>query len=635
MPESDQISRKRMRFSSYSASEILVTSKSQYQRHRSGRIEPTGDGLRFNHSSSVTGKITPKVLRSYPRVTIKDLRLRRVFTPSSIWEFKTKEQSENHLCDSNIGEEGTKVDAGALGNEHAKDFLKTTPRDSDSGPICEDMNRSVVKGSGTNVCHKPVLRPCSRAKIFKNPGSFSYKRLLPYLMQAADGTPSGQCSKPEQNPPNVNLPCNEENGEVAEVPKEEASELIKAKCQLPEPTKDVSQSVDGLISKYFGSGNTSPLKKVEPTKAVAQSVDGVINKHSAVGGSTSPLNKVIASSPIKKSACSRRKLFKTPGSVNYRRMLPYLKDIQEDNPCVPETANHPDHKNNTEENTPLPMLVSENEGAEDMVTSNAAREPDTCSNKDKELVPCEAVSIPPERSDTDKEQETHVKHVIPDTEKNLGTLHDALGSEVQFSSPITGSGDSSEVALSALNNIFVENLAGEEIIKTDAKSNAEQVEANGSDLTAELLDPCAVSGTPTSISPSKGILKRSIRGCRGICSCLNCSSFRLNAERAFEFSRNQLQDTEVMVLDLVGEISHLREMLEKYSSADHNESYKLQAAKRASEAAELAKSRLYQMNNDLQVHCRIPNEQRARVKFAHYIHEKTILEASQSTQLDP
>ncbi|KAJ0235748.1 Uncharacterized protein HA466_0263340 [Hirschfeldia incana] len=627
MTEAFLISRKRMRFSSSSASEILATSKSEHQRHRSSRIEPTGDGLRFNQSPSVTGKITPKVLRTYPRVTIKDLRLRRVFTPSSIWEFKTKE--DKYPCDSNIGEEGTKVDAAGLENEHANDFLKTTPRDSDSGPICEEINGSVVR----SVCHKPVLRQCSRAKIFKNPGSFSYKRLLPYLMQAADGT----ASKPEQNLPNVN----EENVEVAQVPMEEASEVMKAECQLPEPTKDVAQSVDGLISKYFVSGNTSsPLKKVEPTKAVAQSVDGVINKHSAVGGNTSPLKKVIASSPNKKYAYSRRKLFKTPGSVNYRRMLPYLKDIQEDNPCVPETVHHPDNKKNTEENTPPSMLVPENEGTEDMVTSDVAREPDTFSKEEKELVPCGAVSASPEGSDTDKELETQVKHVIPDTENILGTPQNALGSEVhQFSPPIAGSGDSSEAVLSALNNIFAENLAaGEEIMKTDAKDSAEKLEANGSDLTAELLDPCAVSGTPTSISPSKGILKRNIRGCRGICSCLNCSSFRLNAERAFEFSRNQLQDTEVMVLDLVGEISHLREMLEKYSSADHNESYKIQAgeaAKRANEAADLAKSRLYQMNDDLQVHCRIPNEQRAKVKFAHYVHEKTIVEVSQSTQLDP
>lgn len=245
---------------------------------------------------------------------------------------------------------------------------------------------------------------------------------------------------------------------------------------------------------------------------------------------------------------------------------------------MPETFNHPEHKKNTEENTPSSMLVSENEGTEDMVTSDVAREPDTCSNEDKELVPCEAVSVSQEESGTDKEQETQVKHVIPDTEKNLDTPHNALGSEVQFSSPITGSGDSTEVSLSALNNICVQDLAGEEIMKTNSENREEQVEANGSDSTAELLDPSPVSGTPTSISPSKGILKRSIRGCRGICSCLNCSSFRLNAERAFEFSRNQLQDTEVMVLDLVGEISHLREMLEKYSSADHSESNKIQVS---------------------------------------------------------
>lgn len=237
-----------------------------------------------------------------------------------------------------------------------------------------------------------------------------------------------------------------------------------------------------------------------------------------------------------------------------------------------ETVNHLDHNKDTEGNTPSPMLVSENEGAEDMVTENVTRELDTDKDKDKELVPCEAVSESPERSDTDKEQETQVKHVIPDTEKNLGTPQNALGSEVQFSSPIAGSGDSSEVAL---NNPFVQNLAGEETMKTDAKNREEQVEANSSDLTAELLDPSAVSGTPTSISPSKGILKRNVRGCRGICSCLNCSSFRLNAERAFEFSRNQLQDTEVMVLDLLREISLLKESLEKQSSADHNESYKI------------------------------------------------------------
>lgn len=31
--------------------------------------------------------------------------------------------------------------------------------------------------------------------------------------------------------------------------------------------------------------------------------------------------------------CSLRKVFKTPGSVSYRRLLPYLMDISKENSC--------------------------------------------------------------------------------------------------------------------------------------------------------------------------------------------------------------------------------------------------------------------------------------------------------------
>ncbi|VVA98541.1 unnamed protein product [Arabis nemorensis] len=653
MAETNQMTRKRMRFSSSSASEILTTGKSLNQRDRSGRIAAavshTGNLFKVKQSPSFIGKIESKIIRTYPRVTIKDLRLRRVFSPTSIptdWEFKTKvEQIEEYPCasrSSNFEKEGTKTNGGGLGNGETEDSLQATPHDPEflsTELIREEINVQAVKERGTNFCSKSVLHPCSRAKIFNNPGSFSYKRLLPYLMQAADdGTSSGRCSKPEksfgQNPPNINLSCDKETGETPEDPKEGVSEMMTAKCQLPETT--------------------------EP---VLQSVDRVVNQHSAgsLCGNTSPLKRVIVSSPNKKSACSRRKLFKTPGSVNYRRMLPYLRDIQEDNPCMPETVNHPDRHKNIEENTPSSMLVSENDGTQDIVTPNVDRESDTCSNENKELLPCEAVSISPERSDLDKEQETQVKHVILDAETNLeiphnvlvsevplssphnvlvsevplSSPHNGLVSEVHLSSPLVGSRSLSEVSKSALDNTFIDNVVGEENMNGAERTEA-KTSADSSNLTAEQLDPSAEMETPSSVSPSKGILKRSIRGCRGICSCLNCSLFRLNAERAFEFSRNQLQDTEEMVLDLVGEISLLRDMLEKYGSADHNESYKSQAgeaSKRAYEAAELAKSRLLQMNDDLQVHCRIPKEQRARVKFAHYVHEKTILKASEPNNL--
>lgn len=62
---------------------------------------------------------------------------------------------------------------------------------------------------------------------------------------------------------------------------------------------------------------------------------------------------------------------------------------------------------------------------------------------------------------------------------------------------------------------------------------------------------------------SKGILKRNPRGCRGLCNCLNCESFRLHAERAFEFSRNQMQDAEEVSLGLLKELADMRIFLEK------------------------------------------------------------------------
>lgn len=84
------------------------------------------------------------------------------------------------------------------------------------------------------------------------------------------------------------------------------------------------------------------------------------------------------------------------------------------------------------------------------------------------------------------------------------------------------------------------------------------------------------------INHRKGILKRNTRGCRGICNCLNCSSFRLHAERAFEFSRNQLEDAEEVASDLMKELSYLRGVLEKYSDgakgdAGHHHSNKVSA----------------------------------------------------------
>lgn len=69
------------------------------------------------------------------------------------------------------------------------------------------------------------------------------------------------------------------------------------------------------------------------------------------------------------------------------------------------------------------------------------------------------------------------------------------------------------------------------------------------------------------VDSRRGILKRNPRGCRGLCPCLSCASFRLNAEHAFEFSRNQMKDAEELALDLMKEMSYLRNLLQRINAS--------------------------------------------------------------------
>ncbi|XP_047161117.1 uncharacterized protein LOC124831239 isoform X2 [Vigna umbellata] len=127
----------------------------------------------------------------------------------------------------------------------------------------------------------------------------------------------------------------------------------------------------------------------------------------------------------------------------------------------------------------------------------------------------------------------------------------------------------------------------------------------------------------------KGILKRNPRGCRGLCTCLNCDSFRLHAERAFEFSKNQLLDAEVVAHDLMKELSLLRNMLEKSADSVNinpvfDGSQVREACRKAFAAEKTAKDRLNQMHDDLKTHSRITSLKEPRVTFALDDEEKII-----------
>lgn len=69
--------------------------------------------------------------------------------------------------------------------------------------------------------------------------------------------------------------------------------------------------------------------------------------------------------------------------------------------------------------------------------------------------------------------------------------------------------------------------------------------------------------SPKKLSPKKGILKRNTRGCKGLCMCLDCCTFRLRADRAFEFSRKQMKEADDIIGNLLKEVASLRSLLEK------------------------------------------------------------------------
>ncbi|XP_010450106.1 PREDICTED: uncharacterized protein LOC104732266 [Camelina sativa] len=344
--------KKRMRFSSSSSSvrdtttsKNLMASKLRNHSNRSTtvRFPPAVShignrfltDLRHQHASpplTLSDKIVTKMPRVCPRVTVRNLCLRRVSSsPSSIssdWDFHVKGQNQTKELNLESPCDSPNSNVAIIGSNdiiQVVECSQTTRPDSEmftsvAGSISQEIDGVSVKNVGVKLGSKIIRYP---EKIFKNPGSVSYRRLLPYLTEAADDT------------------------------------------------RDADAANDRLPPTW--SALLSPNTFVSPS---AQNIHGNI----------SPFKKMTSSSATKTHLCSKRKLFKVPGSVNYKRMLSYLRDSSEDNPGTTETSKHIDPQKNIEKNAP----AIENKGA-----AAEAKDLKTCSNN---------VEAP--LSDPDNEQET-------------------------------------------------------------------------------------------------------------------------------------------------------------------------------------------------------------------------------------
>ncbi|XP_039060791.1 uncharacterized protein LOC120204846 [Hibiscus syriacus] len=776
MADSKRITQKRKRSSHslrHSLRGIITRSKSQVHvhRNRSGKSRPPSIG---GGKNQVLQSLFKKPRKSSPledsigcdlsSVSIKDLRLRRVFSPSSTGglipiclgdaeNLGKSELARNCLDDAlnlgkhelagdclddaeNLGKselagnrlDGMKEDCGngdfkksEMSNEQ---LVRSTPPDAEIVGVEQVIERNEgekinkEKGSpeeinGTNCSTKSVLRPCSRVKLFKAPVSFSLRRLLPYLMDIKKECPGSpimvRCPKTEKGfeekqflASNVEEALGDksmatvsftshgngslniedshfnkensagvfskdkmlaDNGEVAKTNAEssdynEVTKNSNEEIKQSEIEEDDAEAVEKVEDLNVQCMSVTPpdsdmISKMETDDSRGIGVDclsqgtnrdGEKSKNRAFrrnGGQdsdksldTSPKNKLVPNQQF------RPKLRKIPGSFSYRRLLPFLIDLTNDNSCASGNDQSLKVDKSLKEKPISLVFTSGKTRAVEQYTGDGIRVPLTeatavgCSSNDK------PTRTPPKQlagslliPDSQQEHASVIKHAALDANRKLETSpNHVVEPSAISSSPLINSGllQREEASKSVSCRLTFETEG--DTTESTAKC-ANDVKVIEADSSGEASIPI---GLPI-VGLKKGILKRNPPGCRGVCSCLNCTSFRLHAERAFEFSRNQMQDAEEVALDLIKELSFLRNVLEKSASGANDQSSisineVTYACKKASEAEEHAKARLGEMNYDLYIHCRIPCGRRPSVRFANYVEEQIIPIADSSNK---
>ncbi|GAB4844051.1 hypothetical protein Ancab_014015 [Ancistrocladus abbreviatus] len=303
--------------------------------------------------------------------------------------------------------------------------------------------------------------------------------------------------------------------------------------------------------------------------------------------------------------CARLKVFRASSSFSYRRLLPFLTAIANTTSCAAEINPSPKIETCSEEKTSKQALVSSSQGSfEEKLNVNEITQPitrtsmetteDICKKENVSSEHClndssthhSSIQAPIDRSSSDNQcnsvsSESQIgtqmangssEGAASQVERVLSDKPENLDPGLKNASPIAGSDQigvkfppakASEVPSRdfILKVPFASSdCAGGKCSRTELEFRMVQKTIGGFERSSILE---AVPSEVPRVGLGKGILKRNPRGCRGLCTCLDCASFRLHAERAFEFSRNQMQDAEELTLYLVKELSQLRSILEK------------------------------------------------------------------------
>ncbi|KAD5508882.1 hypothetical protein E3N88_16585 [Mikania micrantha] len=664
-------SRKRKHSSSESDpfSGIFTRSRSQiyFHRHRSGYTRSDSNRSR-NHIKSLkdTAKSLVKqesedtVDQVTTQSSVIDLRTRRVFSPAtiaddvaSIGEVDSeagydvlKKNDEKHsdlrvfesvAIDMEANSENI-VDTLLVGENNvieADGVEQMTPAIAESEQNKGHEEKSEIISVANEIedtkglmikNHNSVASLRGRKKVFKSPSSFSYRRLLPYLMDSGNDD-SSSFELVEATLPKDLKSSNIDTNLVSL--KDVDIGLVSNDSKLAD---DLSSNAKSSEKQLSNSVNDGIISTIEGSSVGQKSQEDALNAALVCEQMTPPDSDIHSKSKINNirsvpeypklkpalKSCTSKKVLQTPTSFSHRRLLPYLMNVAGDHSCSSKCNQPVKSEKALEENQqpPTQSLLHQDK------KSTTAEE--TSNSPTSTLIPVD----------------TSIDITKSVTLVSNGKILDANGPDKEGSELIS----QLEVNLQ------------DEAVKSDSCIKLEQSppkidlkcveEASSKAITPCIEQSCSEDHQITvKESPHQqllqihethgediksGILKRTPRGCRGICNCLNCTSFRLHAERSFEFSKNQMHDAEEVALGLINDLTCLRNILETASSYSNSldtvkEKQVKEACAKALYKEQVARARLAQMNEDLSIHCRSMNLLRPKVTFANKIEERVIL----------
>ncbi|VAH72731.1 unnamed protein product [Triticum turgidum subsp. durum] len=528
--------------------------------------------------------------------------------------------------ESTVEEKASKSDEKPVPMDSVEPPVAKAEGTQDAKDCCDSVKEETKIVPGDLASSKPSITRCMRSKFVPHRSSFSYKRMLPFLMQNETSTQKEDMAKLQtvSEVKQLTLPENDVLASGNHLSVSEGSPEACYQAELDRIVEEISSIPDeNYLLKGVQLQSAVPVAEVSLDVSTAEVQEVTQEVLASDGDLLSPDKGELTSERNDVLAGGQCQLAVSDGSARE-------SDVAEAERIVEEKATKSDGNsvlNDGDESSGL---------ASDKGEFLMKDQPQACDSKklqcNADLAVAQQCQSPESGCSiktvmVDGGADPHGAPERHDSVASLGGLLLDVGmiskpSEPSIGSPLSAEGMSGCVAHaeSGLSKVGTPSPLGSPCLEQQRLSPKIPSPSSGAFSGASFLKKRGFS--PKKLSPKKGILKRHTMGCRGICMCLDCSVFRLRADRAFEFSRKQMQEADDIIVNLLEEVASLRSLAEKSSGEQ------MEACQRALRVEEVAKERWQQMLAELNSHCKIPGP---RVKFAQYVEGKMASSPSSSS----